>query len=80
MKAVTTSKMSPLHGAAEGGKIEVVRILLSKPELVEELCNMKDGDDKVAFELAAKGDHKAVCKLMKDLGDPNAASSACVIM
>lgn len=79
--ATTNSGMSPLHGAAEGGRAELVRFFLEQvpADRKEELCNAKDGDGKTAFELAMGGGHKAVCKIMKELGDPNAASAACVI-
>lgn len=42
-------------------------------------CLFQDGEGKSAFDLALAGKHKATCKLLKDMGDPNAASAACTI-
>ena len=81
MFAATSSKMTPLHGAAEGGRVEIVKLFMEKvPEgRKEEMCNAKDGDDKLAFDLAMAGSHKMVVKHLKEMGDPNAASAACTI-
>ncbi|CAM9365145.1 unnamed protein product [Phaeothamnion confervicola] len=80
----TGSGDTPLSSAAEGGRVEVVRLLMEKaaaggPPVLEALCNEKNADGKNCFDLAVAGQHKAVCKLLKDMGDPNAASAACVI-
>lgn len=80
MFALTTSKMSPLHGATEGGRIEIVRLLVtSAGARKDEMCNIKDDAGKTPCDLAVAGGHKPVIKLLKELGDPNAASVACVI-
>ena len=72
--------MTALHGAAEGGRVEVVKVILEKAgEKKEELCNKIDGDGKNPCQLAVDAQQKAVVKALKDLGDPNAASVACVI-
>ncbi|CAM9724642.1 unnamed protein product [Heterosigma akashiwo] len=78
--AVTKTNMSVLHGAAEGGKVEFVRFILERAgDQKEALCNLKDNDQKTPFDLAVAGKHKAVCTVLKELGDPNAQSGACVI-
>jgi len=78
--AVTTSKMTPLHGACEGGRLEIVRLLIEKAGADKEAaCNALDDDGKTPCALAVAGQHKPVIKLLKELGDPNAASVACVI-
>jgi hypothetical protein len=40
---------------------------------------MRDSENKLPFDLAMAGQHKAVVKILKDMGDPNAASAACII-
>ncbi|CAM9138960.1 unnamed protein product [Sphacelaria rigidula] len=80
--AATSSGTTPFTAACEGGRVEVVRLLMEKATAagkLEEMCNTKDNAEKTAFELAAAGQHKAVCALLKELGDPNAQSGACVI-
>lgn len=81
--AQTTSKMSALHGACEAGKVEVVRELLAFVANDEakrtEFTNLKNSDDKTAFDVAAAAKQQAVCQALKDGGDTNAASGACVI-
>ena len=81
--AQTTSKMSALHGACEAGKVEVVRELLAFVASDEEkrtaLTNLKNQDDKTAFDIAVAAKQQAVCQALKDGGDANAASGACVI-
>ena len=78
--AITTSKMTPLHGACEGGRLEIVRLLLEKAgDKKDAACNALDDDGKTPCALAIGGKHKAIIKLLKELGDPNAASVACVV-
>lgn len=81
--AVTQTNMTPLHASCEGGRAELVRYLLDKGvekgNSVESMCNMRDADGKSPFDLAMAGEHKAVVKILKDSGDPNAASAACII-
>mmetsp|Transcript_11508 Transcript_11508/g.20972 ORF Transcript_11508/g.20972 Transcript_11508/m.20972 type:complete len:177 (+) Transcript_11508:277-807(+) len=80
LMAATSSKMTPLHGAAEGGRVEIVKLLMEKiGDKKEEMCNMVDDDGKKACDLAVAGQHKQVIKVLKEMGDPNAASVACVI-
>lgn len=81
--AVTNTQMTPLHGACEAGRAEVVRVLIENcgedEEKKMELFNAKDKAGKTPFDLALAGEQRAVIKLLKDMGDPNAASAACVI-
>ena len=67
--------MTAIHGACDGGKLEIVRLLLeNKADLT-----IKDNDGKLPFELAMEAKHKPICKLMKEMGDPAAQSSSCSI-
>jgi ankyrin repeat protein len=80
MMAVTSSKMTPLHGACEGGRLDIVTLLLtSAGDKKEAACNALDDDGKTPCALALAGSHKPVISKLKELGDPNAASVACVI-
>ena len=80
--AKTSSGATALMAAAEGGRVEVVRVILEKATAdgkLEELCNEADANGKSAWDLALEGKHKAVCQMLKNMGDPKAASAACVI-
>ncbi|GMI11417.1 hypothetical protein TrRE_jg3932 [Triparma retinervis] len=78
--ACTASKMTPLHGAAAGGRLEIVKLLMEKSgDKKEGMCNSKDDEDKTPCQLAVDGKHKNIIKCLKEMGDPNAASVACVI-
>lgn len=79
--AETTSKMTPLHGAAEGGRVEVLQILTNGAGANKEaLFNARDMDGHTPFDLAMQNKHQAVVKALKELGDPNAQSAACCVM
>jgi len=79
--AETASKMTPLHGAAEGGRAEVVQILMDGAGGNKEaLFNARDADGHTPFELAMQNKHSGVVKLLKELGDPNAQSASCSVM
>lgn len=79
--AETTSKMTPLHGAAEGGRVEVLRILTDSAGAdTKALFDARDADGHTPCDLAMENKHQAVIKLLKELGDPNAQSAACSIM
>jgi len=87
--AETSSKMSPLHMACEAGKEKVIAVLLESFTEVKfgadvagkklELFNLKNGDAKTACEIAVASKNAATVQALKDGGDPNAASAACVI-
>lgn len=77
--AETSSKMTPLHGAAEGGRAELIRLFLEKGDKMA-LVNARDADNKTAFDLAMQGKHAAVVKVLKEMGDPNAQGAACCVM
>lgn len=72
---VTTSQMTPLHAAVEGGKVECARFLLKNSADT----NAVDGDGKKPFDIAAAAKNKAMIIMMKEEGDENAKSAACVI-
>lgn len=75
INAETTTGMTPLHGAAEGGKVDIVRLLMEhKADSAK-----KDSNGKLAFDYAMDGKHKAVVKVLKEMGDAAAQSASCVI-
>jgi ankyrin repeat protein len=81
--AVTTSNMNALHGACEGGRVETVRVLMTHVSGDEAkktaLTNAKNSDDKTSWDIAFASKNKALCQVLKDMGDTNGASSSCVI-
>lgn len=81
--AETGSKMNALHGAVEGGRVETVRTLMEFVQGEEEkktaLTMAKNGDDKTAWDISAAAKNRAICQILKDLGDANGASSSCVV-
>lgn len=81
--AETTSKSTALHCAVEANRPETVRILMQHVSTNEEtktsLTMAKNSDDKTAWDLAYAAKNKAVCQVLKDMGDANGASSSCVI-
>ena len=81
--AETGSKMNALHGAVEGGRVETVRCLMEAVQGDEakrhSLTMAKNGDDKTAWEISAGAKNRAICQILKDMGDENGASSSCSI-
>lgn len=75
INAETTTGMTALHGAAEGGKVEIVRLLMEN----KADSSKKDANGKLPFDYAMDGKHKAVVKVLKDMGDAAAQSASCVI-
>lgn len=75
--------MTPLHGAVEAGRIEVVRALMESVAGNEEkktaITMAKNGDDKTPWDIAAAAKSQPVCQVLKDMGDANGASSSCRI-
>lgn len=72
----TLSRWSPLFPVAP----QVIRLFLERGPNKEELCNARDADSKTPFDLAMQNKHTAVVKLLKEMGDPNAQSAACLVM
>jgi ankyrin repeat protein len=58
----------------------VIRLFLERTADKAALCNARDADQKTPFDLAVQNKHNAVCKLLKEMGDPNAQSAACTVM
>lgn len=81
--AATTSQTTALHCAVEASKVEVVRVLMEAVHNNEEkktaLTMAKNNDGKTAWDLAAAAKNQAVCQCLKEMGDTNGASSACII-
>ena len=81
--AETGSKMNALHGAVEGGRVETVRALMEfvqgKEDVKVALTMAKNGEDKTAWDISAAAKNRAICQILKDLGDSNGASSSCTL-
>jgi len=81
--AVTKTGMSALHGACEAGRKDVVAAILQSVAADEEkknnLCNLKNAENKTAWDVAFGAKNSEVCKTLKEMGDPNGASSSCTI-
>jgi ankyrin repeat protein len=81
--AETGSKMNALHGAVEGGRVETVKALMEHVQGDEAkrtaLTMAKNGDEKTAWEISADAKNRAICQILKDMGDANGASASCVI-
>lgn len=83
IQAETSNKMNALHGAVEGGRVETVRALMEfvqgKEDLKTALIIAKNGDEKTASELSAALKNRAICRILKDMGNSNGSSSSCTI-
>ena len=81
--AESSNKMNALHMAVEAGRVETVRALMEFVANDEEkktaLTMAKNSEDKTPWDISAGASNKAVCQVLKDLGDANGASSACII-
>lgn len=81
--AVTTLKTNALHSAVEANRVETVRILMQHiegdTEKLTALTSAKNSDEKTAWDLAVGAKNKAICQVLKDMGDVNGASSSCAI-
>lgn len=75
--------MNALHGAVEGGRVETVRALMEFVQGKEDdkvaLTMARNGDDKTAWDISAAAKNRAICQILKDLGDSNGASSSCTL-
>ncbi len=83
MLAETTSKMNPLHGACEGGRVETVRVILefvaNDEAKKNALLTNKNGDGKTSWQLASEAKNVPILEVLKAAGDPGAKSEACLI-
>ncbi len=81
--AETTAKSTALHCAVEANRTETVRLLMQSvagdDAKKTALTMAKNSDDKTAWDLAFGAKNKAICQVLKDMGDANGASSSCVI-
>ncbi len=81
--AETTNKTNALHSAVEANRVETVRALMQAvnddPDKKTSLTMAKNSEDKTAWDLAFGAKNKAICTVLKDMGDANGASSSCVI-
>lgn len=81
--AETQNKTNSLHMAVEAGRVETVRALMEQVASDEaaktSLTMAKNSEDKTPWDLAVGSKNKAICQVLKDMGDANGASSACVI-
>lgn len=81
--AASSNGMNALHMACEAARIETVRALMEFVQSDEEkksiLTMAKTSEDKTAWDIAAGAKNKAICVILKELGDLNGASSSCVI-
>ncbi len=64
-----------LHACVEGGKVECARFLMKNGAD----SNALDGNGKTACAIAVGEKNKAMIQMLKDEGDVNAKSVACVI-
>lgn len=79
--AKTNSDMNALHAACEAQKLDVVKALFAacpdeetKAKLSAETC-----EGKTAWDIASAAKATPLCECLKDAGDANAASAACVV-
>jgi ankyrin repeat protein len=81
--AETTSKTNSLHSAVEANRLDTVKVLMTYVGADEEkktkLTMAKNSDDKTAWDIAMAAKNNAICQALKDMGDANGASAACVI-
>ena len=81
--AESLNKMNSLHMACEAGRVETVRALMEFVANDEEkktaLTMAKSSEDKTPWDISFGASNKAVCQVLKEMGDANGASSTCVI-
>jgi hypothetical protein len=81
--AETTSKSNALHCAVEANRVETVRALMQfvndDADKKTALTMAKNNEEKTPWDLAFGAKNKAVCQVLKDMGDANGASSSCII-
>lgn len=82
--AVTKTKMNILHAGVEANKPDVIKFIFEftgdKEDIKLKMCDTKNSDDKYPAEIAVGMKSKELVQLLKDGGDPHAASASCIIM
>lgn len=56
-----------------------MQFVADKPDDKTALTMAKNSDDKTSWDIAFAAKNKAVCQVLKDMGDANGASSSCII-
>jgi len=75
-----SSAEMPIHCAAESNRPLFVKALLDAyPDKKDTMFAAKTEEQKTACELAVEAKYKDVVNVLKEAGDPAAASAACVI-
>lgn len=81
--AETTSKTNALHSAVEANRLDTVKILMTAvgedDTKKAALTTAKNSDERTPWDIAMAAKNTAVCQVLKEMGDINSASSACVI-
>lgn len=81
--AETTLKTNSLHSAVEANRVETVRVLMKhcadNEEMKTSLTMAKNSDGKTSWDIAFGAKNRAVCTVLKEMGDANGASSSCCI-
>lgn len=80
--ATTNLKTNALHLAVEANRVETVRVLMqcaTDPETKTALTMAKNSDDKTSWDISYGAKNRAVCQILKEMGDANGASSSCAI-
>ncbi len=81
--AETTLKTNALHSAVEANRVDTVRVLMQHvtgdDEKKTALTMAKNSDEKTAWDIAFAAKNKAICQVLKEMGDANGASSSCSI-
>ena len=75
--------MNALQGAVEGGRLETVEAIMlhvsTNEELKTAITMNKNEDGKTAWDVAAAAKNEAICNKLKEYGDENAKSGACIV-
>mmetsp|Transcript_93851 Transcript_93851/g.183995 ORF Transcript_93851/g.183995 Transcript_93851/m.183995 type:complete len:185 (+) Transcript_93851:70-624(+) len=81
--AETAAKTNALHSAVEANRLETVKVLMTAVATDEEkktaLTMGKNSDDKTPWEIALAAKNNPICQALKEMGDANGASAACLI-
>lgn len=81
--AETTSKTNALHSAVEANRLDTVKVLMTavaEDETKKTALTMgKNSDEKTPWEIALTAKNTPICQVLKEMGDVNGASSACIV-